>query len=486
MSGKIFSIDIRSNGIAGLIIKNSLKGNRIETHRYVPFDDLKDDPESPDSRFSDAVKKLVKDLDLAGCEYVISISPELISYRNLQVPFKDRKKIRQILPFELEPTLPYPIEEVIHDFQTVRQTDTTDILVSVVKTARLKTLLDVLKENNIEPRIVTPGGLSTALCLSRFSDEYKDFIFVDIDNSYCTIFVHIAGRVHIARSFAVKTADPMGKIKKLTGGIHQTLASVESLFMIDFEPSVIFISGDDTIDENDYKQAFAETFKAPIKQINIFDLVNLNIKLSIDTHLNHNQMNNALSLAVVEIIGINSINFYGERSIVRKYWEEYKNDFIKTGLIAAFVFVFAMFNVLFEAHFLQKSVNRLNRQIVSVFQATLTDVSKIVDPLQQMRVRIQQEQKKNLFAGEMEEEALNIDVLNEISTLIPKTLDVEFTRFVRGDRSLLISGNTNTFNAVDDIKINLGRAKTMKKITISSANLEKSSNRIQFKLKIEL
>ena len=42
------------------------------------------------------------------------------------------------------------------------------------------------------------------------------------------------------------------------------------------------------------------------------------------------------------------------RAGVKKYWEEYKNDFIKTGLIAAFVFVLAMFNILFEAHFLQK------------------------------------------------------------------------------------------------------------------------------------
>ncbi len=148
--------------------------------------------------------------------------------------------------------------------------------------------------------------------------------------------------------------------------------------------------------------------------------------------------------------------------------------------------VIAMFNVLFDAHFLQKEVNQLNKQIAGIFQATLPDVTKIVDPLQQMRVRLAQEQKKNLFTGELGDGVLNIDILNDISSLIPKQLDVEFTRFVRGDKNLLISGNTDTFNSVDEIKVKLARAKTIKNITISSANLEKTSNRIQFKLKIDL
>jgi type II secretory pathway component PulL len=197
-------------------------------------------------------------------------------------------------------------------------------------------------------------------------------------------------------------------------------------------------------------------------------------------------MNNALSLTAVEILGLRTINFYGERSIVKKYWEEYKNDFIKTGLIAAFVFVLAMFNVLFEAHFLQKEVNQLNRQIAFIFQSTFPEVTKIVDPVQQMIAAVGQEREKNMFTGEIDEEILNIDIINEISSRIPKEQDVEITNFVRGDDSLVISGNTDTFNNVDDIKGRLENAEIIKNVTISSANLEKSSNRIQFKLKIEL
>ncbi|MGB9498424.1 MAG: hypothetical protein ACKVE4_01455 [Dissulfuribacterales bacterium] len=490
MSGQIFAIDIRHNGISGLLIKNSLKGNRIEAQRYIPYADSKNEQVLSEARIADAIKNVVKDLDLSGCEYVVSISSEFISYRNLQVPFKDRKKIRQILPFELEPTLPYAIEDLKVDFQMIRQAEHTDVFVGALNNAMIESLMADLKENNIAPRIVTPSGLPSALCLSRFSAVHKDFIFVDIDEIYCTVFAIVSGHVRLARSFVAKSSDPMLQQKQLVDRIAQTLTAFESLFLIDFEPSIVFISGvftsgNDLI-EDDFQQTLNSVLGVPVQQADILSEVNLNLSFASDIHFNHDLLNNTLSLAVVEILGISTINFFGERSIARKYWEEYKNDFIKTGLTAAFVFVIAMFNVLFDAHFLQKEVNQLNQQIAGIFQATLPDVTKIVDPLQQMRIRLAQEQKKNLFTGEMGEETLNIDILNDISSLIPNQLDVEFTRFVRGDKNLLISGNTDTFNSVDEIKVKLARAKTIKNITISSANLEKTSNRIQFKLKIDL
>ena len=193
-----------------------------------------------------------------------------------------------------------------------------------------------------------------------------------------------------------------------------------------------------------------------------------------------------MGLATVEILGLRTINFLGEHSIVRRYWEEYKNDFIKTGLIAAFVFVLLMFNVLFEAHFLQKEVNQLNRRIAFIFQSTFPEVGKIIDPVAQMRTLVRQEQEKNVFSGKIDQEVMNIDILNEISSRIPAELDVELTNFVRGEDNLVISGHTDSFNNVDDMKSRLEQSEILKNITINAANLEKSTNRIQFKLKIDL
>ena len=485
MSRKFFSIDIRDNGISALLVENTIKGNRIQNQAYIPYAEINDGSENKLNKISYTLKKIIKEINGAGPEYIVSISPEIISYRNLQVPFKDRKKIRQVLPFEMEPTLPYPVEDLCFDFYPIFQAEKTDILVSAVKTSEINGIIDVLKELNIAPYMITPTGFACVLCLLKFTESDNDFIFVDEDEKYATIFAVASGQMHIARSFYSKITDHSLKAKKLSENILQVIAAFESSFIKDFDPSKILLSGSE-IDRETLNREIENSMGIMVTPVDMFKDVNLKLNISSDEPFDSVNMNNALSLAVVEILGIRTINFYGEHSIIKKYWEEYKNDFIKSGLITAFVLVLAIFNILFEAHFFQKEMNQLNRQIAFIFQSTFPDVTRIIDPLQQMKARVDQEREKNMFTGEIEEKILNIDILNEISSRIPKEQDVEIKNFVRGEDSLIISGNTDSFNNVDDIKGRLEHAEILKNITISSANLEKSSNRIQFKLKIDL
>jgi len=485
MSRKIFSLDIQDNGISVVLVENSLKGNWIQFQRFVPYEDADPTADAPVNKISQALQKSVEGISLTGVEAIVSISPRFISYRNFQVPFKDSKKIRQVLPFELEPTLPYPVEELTFDFQTIFQGEKTDILVGLIHTAELTKILDALRDFQIEPRMVAPSGLSSVMCLAKYLESNEDLFFISVDRTYSTVFAVASGRLHIARSFYSHLPDLPLKAKKLSDTIIQVMGAFEASFASDFEPARILISGSG-MDVACLQEEIHREMEIPVKQVDLLHDIDLNIKLDSDAGFDPDLMNNALSLAAVEILGLQTINFYGSRSIIKKYWEEYKNDFIRTGVIAAFVFVVALFNVLLEAHYLQKEVLRINQQIAFLFQSTFPDVTKIVDPLQQMRARVQEENKKGLFTGEMEDEMLNIDILNEISSRIPNDQDVEITNFVRGDKSLLVTGNTDSFNTVDDIKGRLAQAEGLKNITINSANLEKSTNRIQFKLKIDL
>lgn len=485
MTRKIIALDIRKDRVFALFITNSLKGNLIEAVTEATIEPSHSGSDSPGRGLEAAIEKVVGGFDPSGAEFLVSISPELVSYRNLRIPFKDRKKIRQVLPFEIEPALPFPIEDVVISFQTVRQADQTDIIAGIVRTSDLEIILAALKKQDIDPQIVTPGGLSTAVYLSKLSNFPQQFIFIDFNHINCSLFAVASGHIHLARTFQTMGTDPSDKSRTVVKNILQFLAAFESFYDFEFDPSLICISGiDDELEV--FKQAIDRAMSVSVKSIDLLNEVQQNTRLSDGIQYSPVQFNSVLGLAVAEISGFETINFYGERSILKRYWEENKNDIIKTGFLSTVVFICFMFNLLLEAHDLDQSIRQLNQQITSIFQTTFPDVAKIVDPVQQMRQMIQEAKGKSNYAAEIEENIPNIDILNEISQLIPDQIDVEITQFVRGEDNILISGDTNTFNAVDEVKGKLEKSKYFKTITINSANMDNASNRVQFKIKIDI
>src|SRR5581483_1053765 len=69
----------------------------------------------------------------------VSLPGQLVSTREMGVPFADPKKLRQIVPFEVESQLPFDLEEVAIDYQLLHSNaggggaaGTSQLLVSVV------------------------------------------------------------------------------------------------------------------------------------------------------------------------------------------------------------------------------------------------------------------------------------------------------------------------------------------------------------------
>jgi general secretion pathway protein L len=135
---------------------------------------------------------------------------------------------------------------------------------------------------------------------------------------------------------------------------------------------------------------------------------------------------------------------------------------------------------------MEKKLARLNHQITGIFTSTFPEIKNIVDPVQQMKIKIQQTGNNALLPGETEKQIRAIDILNAISKAIPKDVDVILTRFVMGSESVNISGDTDSFNSVDNIKNKLEQTDIFKKIIISAANIDKLDKRVHFKLKVDL
>ena len=105
MSRKYLGLDIQNSALAAVLIESGLKGNWIRAHSYIPYPEGKDEIQGLEA----ALEALVSQVDIAGCSCIASFPSEHVFFRNMSVPFKQASKIRQVLPFELEPTMPMPI-----------------------------------------------------------------------------------------------------------------------------------------------------------------------------------------------------------------------------------------------------------------------------------------------------------------------------------------------------------------------------------------
>lgn len=480
MSNKIFTLDIRDDRVSAILIETGLKGNTIESAAHVRISEAP--PETEDKLYW-AIGQITGKMDVSGAACFLSIPPTAVTYRNLQVPFKDRKKILQVLPFELEPSLPYDISALTIDFQVVNKSEQTDVIVAAVETEILSGITGILDRYEIHPRYITAGGIPETVCLADLSvSPPGNFLFIDNQGPSATVCAVCSGKIHLIRTFKIVGADSGQLAKRLTSGIFKVMAAFETLYDFDFHPDQVLITGHGA-DDPDFVSALSSSLELDVRRVNLLEDTNLKLSaegIDCDPML----FNGALGLAGIETGRIAPFNFSREHYIVQKYWTENKNDIITTGMLAAFVFVLLMFSVVVQAHFLQNQIKQLNRTIAGIYQSTFPGDEKIVDPVQQMRVQLKQLKERSAFSAEAGG-FLNVDILKDFSTLIPTQTDVMITRFVTGDDNVLMSGTTDTFNSVDDIKMRLEKSKFFSRITISSANMDKTINRVRFQLKAD-
>ena len=197
-------------------------------------------------------------------------------------------------------------------------------------------------------------------------------------------------------------------------------------------------------------------------------------------------MDNALAVALMEVEGYDGLNFHKSQFAAQKFLSKQKRPLIKIGILAAVVLVLFFFNLMMEAHTLNKQIRSINNQMIQIFKTTFPAVKTIRYPYQEMQAKIRETKKTAAFEAEGGPSIRSIDILNSISEKIPENITVNLTRLVIQPDNVIITGTTDTYNSVDGIKSHLEQIQHFEKVTISSSNIDRSGNEVRFMLKLDL
>ncbi|BBO80152.1 hypothetical protein DSCO28_07180 [Desulfosarcina ovata subsp. sediminis] len=483
MSRRVLGLEIRASSVGAVLLESSFKGSVLQAQAFVTLAET-DTAEDDEANLLNALISVVDTLNPAGATCVLGIPTTMVSFRNLSLPFSDLKKIRQILPFELEPSLPLPVDELLFDVETVkRDGQQHDLLAFSVQKNHIQRYLDLLQKVNLRPVAIMPSAYAAAHSMALDASSTGDFVFIDTGDGHHSAYMVCSGHVRMVRSLPV-IREATQLLRNLETTLERTFTATRDSLDIDFNPTSVVLGGPDAglLPPAGNDPGMLGLPVRSLSEVRSFSRLKGEFN---DPAWQTGQLDGALALALVETEGMAGINFSTERTSVQHYWSEYRGQIILTATLLLLTIIAALGAQMLSVTARQRQVAALDSQIEAVFRETFPEITRVVNPLQQMQIKIREAGDAGL-GPEMPGAGVRvIDILNGLSQQIPDTVDVKVNRMVMGADNVVLSGNTDTFNTVDDIKMRLEKADIFKSVMISSADLEKSGQRVRFKLKLD-
>jgi hypothetical protein len=322
------------------------------------------------------------------------------------------------------------------------------------------------------------------MCLASQADPGEDRLVLEIGNASSSLFIVSGGRLQLIRSFPTPVVAD-NRAGMLGAFIQRTLSAYDEISQTEFQPLDIVVTGSG-LNGAGLDRDVSEVLDIPVNRLNFADRLNIQIDSENTKPWDPALMDNALALALMAIEGIKGLNFHKGQFAAKKLFVKHKKNWIKTGLLAAAVLALLFFSAIMENYTLNRKLDHIDQQITSVFKATFPAVKRIVDPHREMQINVQEAKKSAVNQSTAGPHIRSIDIINSISQNIPDGIEVDVTRMVISPETVLISGNTDDFKSVDDIKGKLEQVEYFKKVTISSTNLDRSGKEVRFVLKVEL
>ncbi len=194
-------------------------------------------------------------------------------------------------------------------------------------------------------------------------------------------------------------------------------------------------------------------------------------------------MDQALALAARPMVKGSGFNFRQRAFEARAGYGELRSR-LKTGAVVALVIlVLAGIEIGLHDYGARLRLAALKKGIITEFRKIDPAVTRIVDPVAQLRGKIAETRKFSAGMGDAATVAV-LDLLKEISGLAPA--DILVASFNLDGEAIVLRGEAKNFDAVDTLKKAFANSKYFKTVTIGSTNMMKQGTGVEFDLKITL
>lgn len=159
--------------------------------------------------YTEAFRSILERQSISGGRNVgLTLPANGVIVRHLDFPSMSDERLSQVIQYEAESHIPFPVEDVVMDYHVVvRNDEETQIILVVVQREKLDQYLEVILNGDFETEMVEISSFSLFNLYQNFKDESADpsgpSALVDLGARSTDIIIFENGRLHYARSASV-------------------------------------------------------------------------------------------------------------------------------------------------------------------------------------------------------------------------------------------------------------------------------------------
>lgn len=477
MADALFCLDIHKDNVAAVVVDRSSKITIITGCGIA---------DTVDQSFEEAIEHIKEQTGFGGGPCLVTFGAEFFSFRNVSLPFSDRKKIEQALPFELVDHSLVDINSLLIDFIVAKTgPEGTDIIAAMISREFLGEHLSLLNSAGISPKNIGISGLSTALKMAEGLTD--NFVLIDIGTCWASLFIVLNRRVALIRPLAVQ-AEVNGGNAVNDAFVQNVIQTVLASQLLDTKnPNYkMYLTGSDARIRSALPVLSSRLDDVEIKTFQQSTQPFVKIEPDIQSLYQPEQMDRILGHVFKHGKKSGGFNFRKDDFRKKKSLLEYRDLLLKIAVPLCIVIACIMAYTAYNYSRLNAEQEILRQQITEVFKETLPEVTRIVNPLQQLQVKNNEIKATYRPGGASGTAYTIIELLAELSARIPADLSVQVVRMVVDMDTIRLKAVTGDFNTVDNVQKELEKSQYFTDVTISSANQAIKGDKVNFELKLEL
>lgn len=153
---------------------------------------------------SAALSKFLADNPIPYDSCVVSLPGTMVSYRAIELPFNNPKKIDQTLEFEIESLVPFEIDDILFDYTILNTGENySKVLATYLPEETFKKFLEQIQHSGVDPRYMGTDTLDLSyLVLSGALPPEGRYGILDLGHSKTNLVVMEGSKIKFVRSLS--------------------------------------------------------------------------------------------------------------------------------------------------------------------------------------------------------------------------------------------------------------------------------------------